>query len=53
MCNEGELLEKFNIQLAPVPMPELTDEIETGKRRADGGGRSCPVLPGAYGNLRR
>ena len=25
MCNEGELLEKFNIQLAPIPMPELTD----------------------------
>lgn len=24
MCNEGELLEKFNIQLSPVPMPELT-----------------------------
>ena len=23
MCNEGELLEKFNIQLAPVPLPEL------------------------------
>ncbi|MCR5289661.1 MAG: L-fucose/L-arabinose isomerase family protein [Treponema sp.] len=27
MCNEGELLEKFNIQLAPIPMPELTDEV--------------------------
>lgn len=27
MCNEGELLEKFNIQLAPIPMPELTEEI--------------------------
>lgn len=27
MCNEGELLEKFNIQLSPIPMPELTDEI--------------------------
>ena len=25
MCNEGELLEKFNIQLAPIPMPELTE----------------------------
>ena len=31
MCNEGELLEKFNIQLAPVPMPELTDEIRRVK----------------------
>lgn len=31
MCNEGELLEKFNIQLAPVPMPELTDEMKKAK----------------------
>lgn len=28
MCNEGELLEKFNIQLAPVPMPELTKKMK-------------------------
>lgn len=28
MCNEGELLEKFNIQLAPIPLPELTGEIK-------------------------
>ncbi len=28
MCNEGELLEKFNIQLAPIPMPELTDAVK-------------------------
>ena len=27
MCNEGELLERFGIQLAPVPMPELTLEV--------------------------
>lgn len=27
MCNEGELLEKFNIQLAPVPLPELFAEM--------------------------
>lgn len=27
MCNEGELLEKFNIQLAPIPIPELTSEM--------------------------
>ena len=26
MCNEGELLEKFNIQLSPIPLPELTEE---------------------------
>lgn len=31
MCNEGELLEKFNIQLAPIPMPELTDEVKKVK----------------------
>ena len=28
MCNEGELLEKFNVQLAPVPIPELTAEMK-------------------------
>lgn len=32
MCNEGELLEKFNIQLAPIPLPELTDEITRVKK---------------------
>lgn len=31
MCNEGELLERFNIQLAPIPMPELTDAIKEAK----------------------
>lgn len=31
MCNEGELLEKFNIQLAPIPMPELTSEMKAAK----------------------
>ena len=31
MCNEGELLEKFNIQLAPVPLPELTAELNRVK----------------------
>lgn len=31
MCNEGELLEKFNIQLAPVPLPELTRAMEEAK----------------------
>ena len=31
MCNEGELLERFNIQLAPVPMTELTEEIKKVK----------------------
>ena len=28
MCNEGELLEKFNVQLAPIPLPELTSEVQ-------------------------
>ena len=32
MCNEGELLERFNIQLSPIPMPELTDEVERVKK---------------------
>lgn len=31
MCNEGELLEKFNIQLSPVPMTELVQEINQVK----------------------
>lgn len=31
MCNEGELLEKFNIQLAPVPLPELSAEVVKAK----------------------
>ena len=28
MCNEGELLEKFNIQLSPIPLPELISEMK-------------------------
>lgn len=31
MCNEGELLEKFNIQLSPIPMPELVQEVRSAK----------------------
>lgn len=31
MCNEGELLEKFNIQLSPIPLPELTKEVRRAK----------------------
>lgn len=31
MCNEGELLEQFNIQLSPVPIPELTAEMKKVK----------------------
>ncbi len=29
MCNEGELLERFNIQLSPVPLPEVTAMMQT------------------------
>lgn len=28
MCNEGELLEKFNVQLSPIPLPELVAEVK-------------------------
>jgi len=31
MCNEGELLERFNIQLAPIPMTELTEAVKAAK----------------------
>lgn len=31
MCNEGELLERFNIQLAPIPMTELTQAVKDAK----------------------
>jgi L-fucose isomerase-like protein len=31
MCNEGELLEKFNIQLSPIPIPELTEAMKRVK----------------------
>lgn len=31
ICNEGELLERFNIQLAPVPIPELMDAVRAAK----------------------
>ena len=35
MCNEGELLEKFNIQLSPIPMTELTEEVKAVKEEGD------------------
>lgn len=31
MCNEGELLEKFSIQLSPIPLPELTAQVKQAK----------------------
>ena len=36
MCNEGELLEKFNIQLSPIPLPELTAQVKKGQGRGHG-----------------
>ncbi|MDR3336598.1 MAG: L-fucose/L-arabinose isomerase family protein [Treponema sp.] len=35
MCNEGELLEKFNIQLAPIPMTELVEAIREAENQAE------------------
>lgn len=32
MCNEGELLEKFNIQLAPIALTELKEAMEDAHR---------------------
>ncbi|WP_282923782.1 L-fucose/L-arabinose isomerase family protein [Mediterraneibacter massiliensis] len=32
MCNEGELLEKFNIQLSPIPMTELIEDMKAVKK---------------------
>ncbi|MDC7242608.1 MAG: L-fucose/L-arabinose isomerase family protein [Sphaerochaetaceae bacterium] len=32
MCNEGELLEKFNIQLSPIPLSELVQEVKKVKK---------------------
>lgn len=34
MCNEGELLERFNIQLAPIPMTELVQAVKVAKEEA-------------------
>ena len=31
VCNEGELLEKFNIQLSPIPLPEMYAEMKKWK----------------------
>ncbi len=35
MCNEGELLEKFNIQLSPIPMTELAQAVRETKTERD------------------
>lgn len=35
MCNEGELLERFNIQLAPVPLTELMEAVNEALKEQD------------------
>lgn len=40
MCNEGELLERFNIECVPVPLPELTRTVEAVKAEDVGDGSS-------------
>lgn len=35
MCNEGELLERFNIQLSPVPMPELIEQLHMAEQQEE------------------
>lgn len=35
MCNEGELLERFNVQLSPIPMPELTAMVKEVKKSGE------------------
>lgn len=32
MCNEGELLEKYNIQLSPIPLTELVEAMDEAKK---------------------
>ena len=35
MCNEGELLEKFGVELSPIPLPELTAEVKRAIAEGD------------------
>ncbi|MDR2786248.1 MAG: L-fucose/L-arabinose isomerase family protein [Treponema sp.] len=35
MCNEGELLERFNIQLAPIPMTELAEGVRAAEKTGE------------------
>lgn len=44
MCNEGELLEKFHIQLAPVPMPDAAHLPEVRDSNACFGHTDCEGL---------
>ena len=49
MCNEGELLERFNIQLAPIPIPELKTEIDRVKK--DEADRVAEVVRYCHDNM--
>ena len=40
MYNEGELIERFNIEVVPVPLPELTRGVEAAKAEDHGDGSS-------------
>ncbi|MBF4803656.1 L-fucose/L-arabinose isomerase family protein [Lancefieldella rimae] len=40
MYNEGELIEKFNIEVVPVPLPELTRGVQEIKAENEGKGTS-------------
>jgi len=40
MYNEGELVEKFNIEVVPVPLPELTRGVNAAKGENTGDGSS-------------
>lgn len=40
MANEGELLERFNIECVPVPLPELTRGVKAAKEENKGDGSS-------------
>jgi L-fucose isomerase-like protein len=40
MCNEGELLERFNIETVPVPLPELTRGVKDALAEDKGSGNS-------------
>lgn len=40
MYNEGELIEKFNIEVVPVPLPELTRGVADAKAECTGDGTS-------------
>lgn len=52
MCNEGELLEKFNIQLSPVPMTELVQNVNKAKEEKNAGRSLRRLYANEYGHPR-